>query len=141
MPQVDYSELYLRSGLVAGDIVREARIQARESGYYIFNPTNELEEVAIALATEGKSGWKGSLYSLNYYDRYLENTCFIFTTQPQSQTEEDDSWLLIALDSSNHSRYWINLDKKLLSEVHAAWAKVLNIPNPQFDPQRMAGTS
>ena len=79
------------------------------------------------------------MYSLNYYDRYLDNTCFIFTTQPQSETEQDHSWLLVALDSRDQTRYWINLEKKLLSEVHAAWAKVVSIPNPQFDPRRMVG--
>ncbi len=89
------------------------------------------------MATEGKSGWKGSLQSLDYYDRYLNDTCFIFTTQPQAETEKDDNWLLVTFDSIDRTRYWINLEEKLLSEVYNTWAKVVNIPNPQFDPQRM----
>ncbi len=137
MKQVDHSRLYLKLGGVARDIAEEAQTQARESGYYIFTPKNELESAAIAMATEGKSGWKGSLQSLDYYDRYLNDTCFIFTTQPQAETEKDDNWLLVTFDSIDRTRYWINLEEKFLSEVYAAWAKVVKIPNPQFDPQRM----
>ena len=136
MKQDNHFGLYLKWG-VARDIAQKAKTQARESGYYIFTPKNELEAAAIAMATEGKSGWKGSLQSLDYYDRYLQDTCFIFATQLQTETETDPSWLLIAFDSIDRTRYWINLDGQLLSEVYTSWAKVVNIPNSQFYPQRM----
>jgi hypothetical protein len=119
--------------------VRKAEVQARELAHYIFTPKNELETVAIAIAMEGKSGWKGSLHSLDYYDRYLEHTCFIFATQPKAKNE--DSWLLVTFDSSDSNKYWIALGERLLSEVYYSWAKVVQLPNPQFDLQRMAEVS
>ena len=118
------------------DKVKEAEVRASLSHHHIFIPSNDLEIAAIAIATEGVSGWKGSLYSLDYYDRYLENTCFILATEPK--IEKDNNWLLVAFNSKDNSKYWIALGEKNLSEVYYAWAKVVQLSNPQFDSQRMA---
>lgn len=134
-----YLKLSLKLMRLEKEKVRQAKVQATKSDNYIFTPTNDLEASAIALATEGKSGWKGSLYSLDYYDRYLEQTCFIFATQPKA--ENNDSWLLVVVDSSDGTKYWIALGEKLLSDIYYSWAKVAEIPNPQFDPKRMANSN
>ncbi len=132
----DHLKLSLKLMRLKKEETRKAEIQAKKTECYIFTPKNELEAAAIAIATEGQSGWKGSLYSLDYYDRYLEHTCFIFATQPKSKN--DDDWLLIAFDSNDSSKYWIALGERILSDVYYSWAKVVEVPNPQFDPQRMA---
>lgn len=116
-------------------LVRLAQVKAEKSTVYVFTPKTDLEEVAITVAIEGSSGWKDSLYSLNYVDRYLEHTCFIFAGRPEGS--KDQQWLLVNLDGKSGSKYWIALGEKQLSEVYYAWAKVVQKPNPYFDPQRM----
>jgi len=118
------------------DKVKEAEIRAKRSQHHIFIPRNELEAAAIAIATEGSSGWKGSLYSLDYYDRYLEHTCFILATEPKD--EKSNNWLLVAFNNRDNTKYWIALGEKRLSEVYYAWARVVQVSSPQFDSQRMA---
>ena len=113
----------------------QAQLEARESNVYIFMPRNNLEVTAIAIAREGNAGWKGSLYSLSYVDRYLGNTCFIFATEPEKNQQQQ--WLLVNCDNTTGSKYWIILGVKLLSEVYYAWAKVMRLPNPHFDPLKM----
>lgn len=132
----DRLKLSLKLMRLEKDKIRQAEIQARKYEYHVFAPKNKLEAAAIAIATEGKSGWKGSLYSLDYYDRYLEHTCFIFATQPKEKN--NDCWLLVTFDNHDNSKYWIALGERLLSEVYYSWATVIEVPNPQFDPQRMA---
>lgn len=117
--------------------VRHAHIQANKSNIYIFTPKNDLEVAAIAIATEGDAGWKGSLFSLNYFDRYLEHTCFIFATQHQESTNQQ--WLLVNFDSRADAKYWIALGQKLLSDVYYSWARVVRKPNPQFNLQHLKG--
>lgn len=115
--------------------LKKVRIKHEKATAYIFTPKNDLEEAAIAVATEGSAGWKDSLYSLDYVDRYLEHTCFIFATRPKES--KDQQWVLVNLDGRYGSKYWIALGEKELSDVYLAWAKVVQKPNPQFDPQRM----
>lgn len=119
--------------------IKEALLKAKESKAYIFTPENDLEEAAIAVAVEGPAGWKDSLYSLNYFDRYLEHTCFIFATQPPENQEQE--WLLVNFDGRTGTKYWIALGEKVLSEVYYAWAKVVQKPDPQFDLERMKNVS
>ncbi len=114
---------------------KEAEIRAKRAEYYVFTPKNELEEGAIILATSGKSGWKGSLYSLDYYDLYREHTCFIFSTKPKE--EKENSWLLVAFDSSDNTKYWIDFGEKQLVEIYYSWARVAEVKNPHFNPQWM----
>lgn len=113
---------------------RQAQIKRRKS-IYIFTPRNNLEMTALTIAREGNTGWKKSLYSLNYVDRYREHICFIFATEPAGSKEQQ--WLLVNFDSRTEAKYWIVLGEHLLSEVYYAWAKVVRLSNPQFDPQRM----
>lgn len=115
--------------------VREALLKAKDTKTFVFTPKSDIEEAAIALATEGQAGWSDSLYSLNYFDRYLEHTCFIFATQPEDNPEQQ--WLLVNFDAKSGHKYWIALGEKLLPEVYYAWAKVVQKPDPQFDPDRM----
>ncbi len=115
--------------------VKQDQVKAEKSTVYVFTPKTDLEEVAIAVAIEGSSGWKDSLYSLDYVDRHLEHTCFIFATRPEGS--KDQQWLLVNLDGKSGSKYWIALGEKQLSEVYYAWAKVVQKPNSFFDPQRM----
>ncbi len=119
------------------DIAKEkqAHAKAEKSVAYIFMPKNDLEETAIAVAIEGNTAWKDSLYSLDYVDRYLEHTCFIFATRPKGS--KDQQWLLVNLDGKSGSSYWIALGEKQLSEVYYAWAKVVQKTNAHFDPQCM----
>jgi hypothetical protein len=121
------------------DKARDDKLRAKMADFHIFAPRNELEASAIIIATQGNSGWKGSLYSLNYYDRYLAETCFIFATEPPEKN--NGNWLLVAFNSSENTKYWIALGEKNLSEVYYSWAKVVQVPNPQFDPQRMLNES
>ncbi len=121
------------------DKARDDQIRAKMADFYIFSPKNELEASAIIMATQGKSGWKGSLYSLDYYDRYLEETCFIFATEPVEKN--NGNWLLVAFNASNSTKYWIALGEKHLSEVYYSWAKVVQVTNPKFDPQRMSSVN
>ena len=116
---------------------KEKQIQNREqeSEIYIFSPKTDLEEAAIAIAIEGHTGWKDALYSLDYVDRHLEHTCFIFATRPKDS--KDQQWLLVNLDGRSGSKYWIVLGEKQLSEVYYAWAKVVGKPNPYFNPQQL----
>ena len=133
--QNDYLKLSLKLVRLRRNKAKEAEIRAKRAECYIFTPKNELEEAAIILATGGRSGWKGSLYSLDYYDLYLEHTCFIFSTKPKEK--EENSWLLVAFDSSDDTKYWINLGEKQLVEIYYAWARVVGINNPQFNSQWM----
>lgn len=118
------------------DRAREDQLRAKMANFHVFSPKNELEASAIIIATQGKSGWKGSLYSLDYYDRYLDETCFIFATEPVEKN--NGNWLLVAFNASENTKYWIALGEKKLSEVYYSWAKVVQVNNPQFDPQRMS---
>ncbi len=117
------------------DKVKEDKLRAKLADFHIFTPKNELEASAIIIATQGKSGWKGSLYSLDYYDRYLDETCFIFATEPANKN--NGNWLLVAFNTNENTKYWIALGEKHLSEVYYSWAKVVQAHNPRFDPQRM----
>ncbi len=113
----------------------QAQLEAKESNAYIFMPKNDLEATAIAIARKGNAGWKGSLYNLSYVDSYLDNTCFIFATEPEQYQRQQ--WLLVNCDSNTGSKYWIILGVKLIPDVYYAWAKVMRLPNPQFDLQKM----
>jgi hypothetical protein len=114
---------------------KQAQVQQKASGIYIFSPKTDLEEAAIAIATQGELGWKEALYSLDYTDRHLEHTCFIFATRPEGSKEEQ--WLLVNLDGRSGSKYWIALGEKQLSDVYYAWAKVVQKTAAHFDPQCM----
>ncbi len=113
---------------------RQAQIKRRES-IHIFTPRNNLEMTALTIASEGNTGWKKSLYSLNYVDRYREHICFIFATEPAGSKEQQ--WLLVNFDSRTEAKYWIVLGEHLLSEVYYAWAKVAQKSHAQFDLQKM----
>lgn len=113
------------------DELKLTRTQTREAETYIFVPKNDLEALAIALAQEGIAGWKGSLYSLNYYDCYLEHTCFIFATR--GEYDQDQEWLLVAFNNLDRTKYWIKFGNRPLSEVYFAWAKVVNKTHCQFN--------
>lgn len=114
---------------------KQAQVEAEKAYPHIFIPSNDLEKVAIAIATEGAFGWKDALYSLDYVDRHLEHTCFIFATRPEGS--KDQQWLLVNLDGKSGSSYWIALGEKQLSEVYYAWAKVVQKTNAHFDPDCM----
>ena len=131
----DQSLSHLKLVRLERDKVKQDQVKAEKSTVYVFTPKTDLEEVAITVATEGSSGWKDSLYSLNYVDHHLEHTCFIFAGRPEGS--KDQQWLLVNLDGKSGSKYWIALGEKQLSEVYYAWAKVVQKPNPYFDPQRM----
>lgn len=111
------------------------QVKAEESTTYIFRPKNDLEEIAIAIAIDGHTGWQDSLYSLDYVDHYLEHTCLIFATRPEES--KDQQWLLVNLDGRYSSSYWIALGEKQLLEAYYAWAKIVGNPNPHFNPQSM----
>ncbi len=115
--------------------VKQIRIKAKAANVYVFAPESDLEVAAIALATEGDIGWKGSLYSLDYFDCHLEHTCFIFATEPEERGVQQ--WLLVNFDTRADARYWIVLGNKLLSEVYYAWANIVKAPHPYFDIQKM----
>jgi hypothetical protein len=133
----DYQSFPLSQHLKRLTLEREKQTQVykENSGIYIFSPQTELEETAIAIATEGEFGWKEDLYSLDYSDRYLDHTCFIFATR--SEGSKDQQWLLVNLDGRSGSKYWIALGERELSEVYYAWAKVVQKNNSHFDPQCM----
>lgn len=114
--------------------VKQMRMKSKAADIHIFTPESDLEVAAIALATEGDIGWKGSLYSLEYFDCHLEHTCFIFATEPEESIQQ---WLLVNFDTRADAKYWIVLGNKLLSEVYYAWAKVVKAPHPYFDVQKM----
>jgi hypothetical protein len=115
--------------------VKQVRMKSKAADVYIFTPETDLEVAAIALATEGEIGWKGSLYSLEYFDCHLEHTCFIFATEPKETSIQQ--WLLVNFDTRADAKYWIVLGNKLLSEVYYAWAKIVKAPHPYFDLQKM----
>jgi len=121
------------------DKVKQAQIQARRSNAYIFTPKNDLEVAAIALAIQNENGWRGSLYSLDYFDRYLEDICFIFATKPEGSKNQE--WLLVSFNYRTTAKYWIALGEKSLADVYYAWVRVVKKPDPSFDPERMANTS
>jgi len=118
--------------------VEQIQMQAKRSNAYIFTPKNDLETAAIVLATQHENGWKGSLYSLEYFDRYLENTCFIFATKPQGSKNQE--WLLLSINHRTTAKYWIALRAKSISEVYYNWARVVKKPDPFFDPDQLANT-
>jgi len=124
--------LSLKLLILEKDKAVQNREKARIADIYIFAPQNELEVAAIALAQAGDIGWKGSLYSLDYCDSYQDHTCYIFATRPAEAREQE--WLLVSVDRRNEAKYWVTLGQKLLPEVYYAWAKVVGIPHPQFDP-------
>jgi hypothetical protein len=119
--------------------VEQAQLEARRSNNYIFTPENDLEAAAIVLATKNENGWKGSLYSLEYFDRYLEETCFIFATKPEGSKHQE--WLLLSFNHRTTAKYWIALGEKSLAEVYYAWARMEKKPDPSFDLEQMANTS
>jgi hypothetical protein len=116
--------------------VEQAQLEARRSNNYIFTPKNDLEAAAIILATKNENGWKGSLYSLEYFDRYLDQTCFIFATKPVESKHQQ--WLLLSFNHRTTAKYWIVLGEKSLAEVYYAWAGVAKKPDPSFNPEQMA---
>lgn len=116
------------------ETVKQMRMKSKAADIHIFAPQGDLEVAAIALATEGEIGWKGSLYSLEYFDCHLEHTCFIFATEPEESIQQ---WLLVNFDTKADAKYWIVLGNKLLSEVYYAWAKIVKAPHPYFDVQKM----
>jgi hypothetical protein len=115
--------------------IKQIRIKPKVANAYIFTPESDLEVAAIALATEGDIGWKGSLYSLDYFDCYQEHTCFIFAIEPKENNIQQ--WLLVNFDTRADARYWIVLGNQLLAEVYYDWAKVVGDPHPYFDLQKM----
>ncbi len=128
--------LHLKRVTVERDQEKQIQVQKEEPKVYIFSPKTDLEEAAIAVAIEGSSGWKDALYSLDYVDRHLEHTCFIFATRPKES--RDQQWLLVNLDGKSGSKYWIVLGEKQLSEVYYAWAKVVQKTNPHFNPHQLS---
>lgn len=100
---------------------------------FIFTPQNELEEVAIALTTDGDYGWKGSLYSLDYVDTDQKQNflCFIFATKPKDTQEQE--WLLVKVDRQENSRSW-SVHPGTLEQVYYIWAEKIGISEPNFKP-------
>jgi hypothetical protein len=90
---------------------------------FIFTPKNDLEELAIAIATAGETGWKESLYSLEYTDTYGEHNCFIFATQPKES--DNQRWLLVSNDSKHDVKYLSALGKMPLKDIYYAWTKTV----------------
>ena len=100
---------------------------------YIFTPENHIEEEAIVLTTSGKYGWKGSLYSLEYLERYKDKDeiCFIFATQPKEAKEQE--WLLVQINTKTRNRSW-SVHTGTLKQVYYIWAEQIKIPEPNFNP-------
>lgn len=115
--------------------IKQVQVKTKTDRVHVFTPESDLEVAAIAIATEGNIGWKGSLYSLDYFDCYQENTCFIFATVPRESRFQE--WLLVNFDTRADAKYWIVLGNKLLVEVYYAWANVVGYPHPYFDLEKM----
>lgn len=94
-----------------------------EHNTFIFTPKNDVEDLAIAVATAGETGWKGSLYSLDCTDTYREHTCFIFATQPKES--KNQQWLLVTNDSKNDVKFCSALEGMLLRDIYYAWTKLV----------------
>lgn len=109
-----------------------------ESLTYIISSKNDVEEVAIAIATQGATGWKGSLYSLEYFDYHRQHNCFIFATKPQDSRKQE--YLLVNFDSKLEVKYWIAPGETPLRDIYYTWAKTARKPFPQFESNRMATT-
>jgi hypothetical protein len=109
--------------------------RVEKSHAHIFIPNNDLEVVAIAIATEGENGWKGSLYGLEYFDHYREHNCFIFATKPQESRNQQ--YLLVNFDSRLEVKYWIAPGETPLKDIYYTWAKIVRKPNPKFESNRM----
>jgi len=109
--------------------------RVEKSSAHIFLPNNDLEVVAIAIATEGENGWKGSLYGLEYFDYYREHNCFIFATKPQESRNQQ--YLLVSFDSRLDVKYWIAPGETSLRDIYYTWAKIVRKPNPKFESNRM----
>jgi len=103
-----------------GEKVNQALV---EENIFIFTPKNDVEDLAIAVATLGETGWKGSLYSLDCTDTYREHTCFIFATQPKES--KNQQWLLVSNDSKNDVKFWSALEGMLLRDVYYAWTSLV----------------
>lgn len=100
---------------------------------FIFTPQNDLEKGAIALATEGDRGWKGSLYSLDYFDtaKNQNAVCLIFATKPKDAQEQE--WLLVQIDLKKNCLSW-SVQPKNLKQVYYLWAEKIGIKEPNFKP-------
>jgi len=108
-----------------------------KSHFHIFIPHNDIEVVAIAITTEGETGWKGSLYSLEYFDYYREHNCFIFATKTLDSRNQE--YLLVNFDSRLEVKYWIAPGETPLPlrDIYYNWAKIVRKPNPKFESNRM----
>jgi len=100
---------------------------------FIFTLQNDLEKAAIALATEGDRGWKGSLYSLDYFDTAKKQNavCLIFATKPKDAQEQE--WLLVQIDRKKNCLSW-SVQPKTLEQVYYLWAEKIGIKEPNFKP-------
>ena len=101
------------------------------SEIYIFSPKNEIESIAIQLATDGEYGWKGSLYHLAYEEKYKDKIGLIFATKPVDSNEQH--WLLVEIDQINKQRSWSVHDISL-EQVYYIMAEEINIPEPNYNP-------
>lgn len=113
-------------GETAIAVATQMRLEREKT--FIFTPKNDLEARAIAIATNGEDGWKGSLYSLDYTDTYKEHICFIFATQPKENNTQQ--WVLVSNDNINNVKYWAALGKMPLQDIYYAWAKTVQKPLP-----------
>jgi len=100
---------------------------------FIFTPKDEIEACAIELATTGEYGWRGSLYSLNYFDitRDRKHLCFIFATQPESSEQQE--WLFFRFDRIQNSTCW-SVHPTTLNQVCYLWAEEIEVPEPNLNP-------
>ncbi|NJM28676.1 MAG: hypothetical protein HC856_11685 [Pseudanabaena sp. RU_4_16] len=100
---------------------------------FIFKPRNDLEEGALSLTTDGDYGWKGSLYSLDYFDTAENQNILglIFATKPKDTQEQE--WLLVQIDRQKNSRSW-SVHPGALEQVYYIWAEKIGIPEPNFKP-------
>ncbi len=100
---------------------------------FIFTPEDELQQSAIFVATDGDYGWKGSLYSLEYFDSTENQNIlgFIFATKPKDSDDQD--WLLVEVDRLKNSRGW-SLHSGTIEQVYYIWAERIGIPEPNFKP-------
>jgi len=100
---------------------------------FIFEPKDELQKEAIFLTTDGEYGWKGSLYSLDYFSSTDNGNIlgFIFATKPKDAEEQD--WLLVEIDRQKNSRGW-SVHLGTVEQVYYIWAERIGVPEPKYKP-------
>ena len=100
---------------------------------FIFTPQNDFEKGVLSLTTDGDYGWKGSLYSLDYFATAENQNILglIFATKPKDTQEQE--WLLVQIDRQKNSRSW-SVHPGTLEQVYYIWAEKIGIPEPNFKP-------